>query len=251
MLKNIEKNRVKLICLTGISLLAAVFLARLIAPFTPFLALYLFLVTAITVFIAQQDTDYFFSTFIVALFAIVASIRPVSLELIAIGTFIVLIGQVLCWYFFRDIERRVRVWLLWRRLRLLTQDVFSCFLEPGYASHVYLFERRLHLQKKRFMRALKVLPVKKLETLYNIILDAAQLRRRVEDHHLFSVCASDLQGIAEALNQLFSRRGSVAQLTEKIRRLEETYQHVLQVTAPDPVVFLLFIASLKALAEEI
>ena len=88
--------------------------------------------------------------------------------------------------------------------------------------------------------------------LFAIVLDYAQLRHRVGDHTVFGICHLELLSIQQAINKMISDliadsltppQDNV--LLEKIDRFEEIYQNVLRVTAPDPLVFVLFIDSLK------
>src|SRR3990167_5597972 len=61
-------------------------------------------------------------------------------------------------------------------LRRLNQQVFSCLLEPTYVDNTYLYERRIHQQKRLFMRLILRLRNKKLHQLYGAVMNYSQLR---------------------------------------------------------------------------
>lgn len=148
-------------------------------------------------------------------------------------------------------------------LRRLNQDIFNCFLLPEYASHLYLFERRLHLQKKHVMQAIAKLdgPADRqarvyLDQLYDGMLDYAQLRRRVTDATVFEICKKELIDIQNDIDQLLFgmiRKNDLDTMSfiNHIQRLEDQYHQVLHVVAHEPLVFLLFIFSLKLFSEKI
>jgi hypothetical protein len=84
---------------------------------------------------------------------------------------------------------------------------------------------------------------------------------RVSDHATLELCANELFVISQAINgeltamikTIFRKKKSCdnGKITIAINRLEENYYHVLQITAPDPLAFVLFINSLKMLSHEI
>ncbi len=268
---NTFSQRILLIAATGSVIAITSLLASLLAPSAFVLALYLFFLIAGGTWVNQSRNRYFFPTLLIGIFTIFAAIHsvPWSQEVSRLlftmaATIIVLICQLLFWRNFFQYEINCRTQVLLRQLRFLTQEIFFCFLQPEYATNLYLFERRLHVKKKRFMQAfirLRVIQansviILKLEKIYDILLDCAQLRRRVKDYHLFSLCLTEFKAISEELNKLFTTLSftspnSTADLEQTIYRLEETYLHVLQVTSPDPIVFLFFLSSLKELCKEV
>ncbi len=176
--------------------------------------------------------------------------------------------------------RRAQRAALITHLISLQRDIFSCFLEDTYADNIYLYERRIHLQKAKCMRAL--LQLTRLQTpteknsfspLFDLMLDYAQLRWRVSDHTIFTICHDELAAINQAIitvlqqkqQQMTPPRSLTLQtqpslqqpmidteaLAVAIDRFEENYQQVLQVTAREPLAFLLFIYSLKAFSKQI
>ena len=99
-----------------------------------------------------------------------------------------------------------------------------------------------------------------LKNFSDITYDHSLLRHRTSDKTIFSVCKKELTEISAEINQLFSDMAQVLNkkryhidvtgLNKHIESLEETYQHILQVTSREPLVFLLFLSSLKALSNE-
>lgn len=159
-------------------------------------------------------------------------------------------------------------------LDYLNKDIFSCLLQPEYVDNIYLFERRIHLQKIQCLRSLHRLRevvgsierrntdkeylysswLNQLEGLFSNMLDYSQLRRRVTDYTTFSVCSQEFAGILQAMDGLFECISScdrekldmqVQALKNQIYRLEENYHHVLQIASREPLPFLLFIDSLN------
>jgi hypothetical protein len=133
-------------------------------------------------------------------------------------------------------------------LAALSEEIFSCFLQSEYPDALYLYERRLHIAKLKCMRVL----TPDLYPLYESLLDCAQLRSRIGDHHTFGACAQELRAIATDLSKaLTDPKFNRAQLETSINQLEDSYHNVLQIAARDPVVFLLFINSLKNIYAEL
>lgn len=121
-----------------------------------------------------------------------------------------------------------------------------------------------------------------LDQVHSILLDYALLRHRVKDYALLQVCSSEMQAVFRSSQRMFvwaaeylndaahidhilngglieelkeTKDGEVTQdvadLHEAIQRLEENVQQVIQVTAPDPFVFILFISSLNQFCKQI
>jgi hypothetical protein len=93
--------------------------------------------------------------------------------------------------------------------------------------------------------------------LFDVLMDCAQLRRRVSDHTIFALCAQELTAISNEINKLFtglsgsSKSVDTFHLEEKIKLFEDHFHNVLLITSREPLAFVLFIASLKVLREEI
>lgn len=145
-----------------------------------------------------------------------------------------------------------------KKLNAFSEDIFTCFINKSYHKALYLFERRLHLQKVKCMKALLVLDKynqdeeksainHKLNLIFLIIIDCSLLRFRVADHSTYGVCRDELISIAENINISKKQDGSALRIA--ISRLKDNYEQVLQVAAAQPLYFLYFIASLKSLAE--
>ncbi len=157
-------------------------------------------------------------------------------------------------------------------LERLNDEIFACFLQPSYLDTRYLFERRIHIQKNAFMQAMIALhhlkqsethEMQKLNQLYDLMLSYAQLRWRISDHSVFLLCTDELSQLARIISSVLERaskqiRGknfkldfNYHQLPDAIESLEENYHQVLQVSAKEPINFLLFIANLKLFCEEL
>lgn len=268
-----------LISATGFAVALSVFLGGLVAPFMPLVAMYLFFVTVAATYFGLRYPSYLYPLFIVNISAILAScLGPTlhqNLELmlfIVSATILAVLFQLI--YIPGFVRYEVRSWTKesLRNLKLVSQEIFACFLRPEYADNIYLFERRLHVRKTRYMRSIRKLreaahiskiktPIKKIDELYDILMDCAQLRRRVSDHTVFALCANELSAISVEISKLFTEmiasrtneKSSIdtIPLAEKIKLFEDNYQNVLRVTAREPLAFLLFIASLKIFREKV
>jgi hypothetical protein len=286
---NTFSQRLLIIVLTGIAIACLSFIAAAIAKLVPLLALFYFFVTLVCVYMAQQKPKYFFPLFLINLFTMVAGLSPVTLTgnidriiYIFAGTMTVLFFQMIFWPHFIRNEIRTLIKMILRNLIQLNKEIFSCFLQPEYPENIYLFERRLHHQKKRYLQLMGQLRlaeeiirakeqtesrmiihsiITRLEFLYDIMLDYAQLRRRVNDHTIFAVCADELSAIANEIDKifleliaLFAHKNPLMDATgleAKIKWLDESYHHILQVASREPLVFLLFITSLRFFHENL
>ncbi|RDI42433.1 FUSC family protein [Aquicella lusitana] len=281
---NTFSRRIMVLGATGVLLAITVLLTGGAASFTLLLAVYLSVITGIGMYLVQRYPNYFFPVFLIMLFAVVSvSNLPTatSAQFILIGTLIAGLPQILFWPYFVRNELQAWMMLTLRSLLKLQQEIFTCFLTPSYPENIYLHERRLHVKKTQYLHSIsqlrefiKLSETKKIETdsrvltafanqsevLYGMLIDCALLRIRVGDYTVLSVCAEELTAIGEQIHAIFSDMMAVLRgkryhintqgLNEKIERFEDTYHHVLQIAAQDPLVFALFIASLKSLQDE-
>ena len=265
-----------------------VFAAGMMTSVVAFTFLYLFLITFSCALISQKYPTYFLSAFIVNLLAILAMQHSLPFTenvtrgaYVLVGATISIICQIIFWPRFMRNEWRSHINMTLQNMTSLTDDIFACLLEPDYPENIYLYERRIHLQKDAFLRNLIKLkhfihqsstlpPVEKtrltsvaarLDHLFDIILDAAQLRRRITDYATLEVCKRELDTINHEINKIYSHLIAATKardykidtlpLQHAIIRLDESYQSIIQVTAREPLAFFLFIASMKAFLEEI
>jgi len=191
-----------------------------------------------------------------------------------------LLWQVLLYWRFPQHKMQKIFIITLRALQELSEEIFSCLLQTDYPQQIYLYERRLHLQKNKVIAAFAQLsrvllcrsnqPEAKQQLaqiillqcnkLYDLLLDCAQLRWRLTDYTALGLCSVEISGVLNALIVLFSslKKSCLSAeqvvdiniLEQKINQLEENYQQVLQVTTPEPLVFLLFIFSLKDFSRE-
>lgn len=286
---NSFKRRLLTMVIAGLVVVAAVFVAGYLAGSFFLAASYLFVVTMTSVFVSQRYPSFFLVAFIINMFTILSIHIPVSpvenmnrLMLMILGVTIVSIFQFLFYPYFIRNELRTFIFITMKNLKRLNHEIFSCLLLPEYSDNIYLFEKRLHVQKNRFMRSLmrlreivQLVEIKmnvhekevyltlltKLDLLYSNMLDYSQIRRRVSDHTTFSVCSDELGEIAKEIDK--SIDGMIAHMAKKqyyinakmlaikIKLLDDNYQNVLQIAAREPLVFMLFIDSLNAFNQRI
>lgn len=266
-------SRFTLILLTGLSALILALLAAWLGFSVLLLSLFLCLVTVICTYLGQCYPAYFFPAFLVNLFAILANAmdtphaQGIGLPML-VGLMIALLPQLLFWPYYQRDELQFNIVKALHYLRMLNRELFACFLQPDYADNIYLYERRIHEQKNKFLQTIlklrslvaikeKMTPptiLAKLDLIYDTVLDYGQLRRRVTDFTLFAVCSRELLALSQAIDQALTLKPSVqanAKLLAAINQFQAINQNVLQVTAREPLALILFIASLTALRDEI
>lgn len=275
-------RRIGLIALSAIISALAAFIAGLCAYSIIALAIYLFLLTGACILFVETYPEYSVAAFIVPIFGILGgsitssiSEHFIKLFLIIGGGVIVMMAQFIFFYKFQANETRYWLVVAVDHLKVLSDEIFSCF-QPAYANNVYSFERRLHLQKMKFMRAVHKIrefnnstgsraPLQDvtspLENIYDTLLDCSQLRSRISDPTILSLCTQEMDGLITEINGLFAQlklaidkqakiNFNTLALTQKIMRFDEINQNVLQVTAREPSVFILFTASIKKLEQD-
>ncbi len=274
-------SRLIIMLLTGVAAGLAAFLASCFAPVFPVLAIYLFLITMGCMLLSQFYPNYFLPLFVINLFALLASgVAATSLTLalerwlfILLGFAIAIVLQIVGWFHFVLDEWRWFTIDALKQLKILNNEIFSCFLQPDYPDNIYLYEHRLHLRKNKCMQAItrlftlpkdkqqEKLPHNTIDRFFDLLLDCSQLRRRVSDHTTFAICNPELTTICQEIDRLFEGLialvtgektffPEVSMLQNKIQQLEENYNHVLQVASREPLAFVLFIFSLRALSSE-
>lgn len=271
-------RRLKLTAVTGLAAVAAVFLAGCAASFTTLLAVCLLITTILAMAAAYHNSSYFLPAVIVNLLAILSGGFPPGLAenlhrclFTVYGILLALSFQLVFLPFYFRSEWRFALLTVIHHLKTLNSEIFSCLLQPEYANNIYLYERRVHLQKMQCIQALEnlraiavrrepdILP--RLDRIYEVMLDYAQLRRRVTDMNTFVVCREEFAAVLRAIDMLFRRlprsldtkpeKLDFTPLEKGISRLEESYHNVLQIAAREPLVFLLFIYSLQNLRNEL
>ena len=283
-------QRLDCLFLTGLAMAAGVFLSGALA-WVGLPALYAFLcaATLLLVYGMNRWPAYLLPLLLVNVFVLLGMIPAADLAvnvdrmlLILIGTAIALVPQVIFWPHYISNQIKQAVLIAIKELQGLTNDVFNCLLQPDYKEKLYLYEKRVHSQKSKLLTARQRLNflieknknlsgtnrkalkncLAHLDLLYESFISCAQVRWRSADHTIFAVCQQDLAGILQEINQAYHEfvlilttknklHADLSTLTVRINQLEQTYQNVMQVTAKEPVILLLFVASLQAFAVEL
>ena len=271
------------IVLASLLVASGVFLAGLLGVHPFFIAIYLSAITFVCVWWAiQRPSDAYLAVAANFLILIAANSTPPLSENIDRAVYILCGGAIAAFFqlMFAPCYARQQLsfWTIKtiEDLSLVSQELFACFLRPEYADNVYLFEKRLHLCKMRFIRSMASLRdsigapalaaehlnqrVRRLDLIFDVLMDCAQMRRRVSDHTVFALCTGELKGVSVEMQNVFRQMIGVAKkrqevvdtqgLAERIRLFEDNFQSVLRIVAREPLAFLLFIASLKNLSEE-
>lgn len=266
-------------------LLAAGFAAAIItycmpavAGFTPLFMMMLFLLTMAAVYLRQLYSDWHLPVMIVGVLVLVSTKTALApqenSDRFVIGAGVAIVLALLQWLVFRrpsvlSCQRQTL-----RCLKKLNDGIFACLLSQEYIDNVYLYERRLHVKKLAYLKSIQAWQLavqyqgnqKNVSTfdcnavgsIFNNMMDYAQLRSRVTDYTTLSVCSQELKAIQAAMSQLFAclirhdaaekiRQADLV-LQQKISNLEDNYHHVLQVASREPLAFLLFVNSLHTVA---
>lgn len=170
--------------------------------------------------------------------------------------------------------------ILANSLRALAQWQHACFAyylqcdylsrQSGYEKILYrkrslllskLAHARVLLKEKSVATTKWAVIFTKIEHLSEIIFSLNQLRFRVSGYAIFEVCIAEMQALEKtsiiALKNLaqfilwHKRVVSTLELLDKVHAFEAISQRVLQVAAPEPIVFLFFIQDLYALYDGI
>lgn len=188
--------------------------------------------------------------------------------------FAVMLAAVLCQLIFvpRFARRAIRALSIksLRQFDWISKELFACLIEQAYIDNLYLFEKRVHVRKKRFIHTINKwrylahmveMPtyLEKVDALFDVLMDCAQLRRRVSDHTVFALCKQELAAISNEINKLtvemilvIKKKKDIIDtlpFSEKIQRFEDNFQHVVMITSREPLAFVLFVASLKGLRD--
>lgn len=278
------KKQIWIILLAGLGLAGAVAISGLINYSFGLLCAYLFILLIVTTYSSLVYDQGDLPLFIITLFALIAafllegwSASLSSALYILMGLLIAFIAKLVYLPYARRDEKR---YLLNESIQYLIQlntDIFACLLEPGYADYKYLYERRLHIKRDQCLTLLTqfnaliqqneipdsspfVQLANKLSLFYEMMLDYSQLRFRVTDLATLSLCQPELQGIKEEINNALSAVYTLlahkqpkiyaSNLSEKLALLERNFEQVVKVAASDPLVFVLFIATIKSFYEE-
>lgn len=234
---------------------------------------------------AQAWRDNAFLIFILLLLVIVAATNPVVWHVNLERSIYCCIGMGLAFTFrliflLNSSSQEIQTFkkIMFLRLRRLNDDLFTSLLREEYPDYIYLFERRIHKSKAACMQVINILRTEaswlnkrlakdkaifldaticQLDMIFIAILNCGLIRQRNTDHTIFSVCNIEIKEIYEQIDLILKMLSQgklnvdITALDDKIIRLEQSYQHVLQISAREPLVILMFIEALKSLIKEI
>ncbi|MES2216846.1 MAG: hypothetical protein V4501_00400 [Pseudomonadota bacterium] len=196
--------------------------------------------------------------------------------------FFVMLGFLLVaglrWIFFHKTSARQLKWALANCLlkaASLSEAIFSVYLARDYEQRLFVYEKKLHWQRNAFLTSLVTVReslmefdnakrpsfvklLQSVEQIYEILLAIGLLVYRVSDHSTFEVANKELLALNEGLKAYLLalaaqlQRGQLAApttFTDSIQELQDINHDALQVVAPDPMVFILFIQDFMALNE--
>lgn len=264
----------------GALLLLAIFISSLLAAKPVILLLWFVLMLMLYYYYRQRFSINARTLILFVVMTFVFAFNQGSIGVTSSGYLTVLIGvlgamvaQYCCWpILMADAVVGAKKNTI-RHLGGVNQAFFACLLQENYAENTYYFEFVLHQQKRRYFASLTLLQQLKddahavwckyvgenelrlIARLYESMMDYMQIRWRIEDHHIYSLCHSELQRIGLALNGLIASccrssdqkrlLGDAKKLEQALNDIEIMYHQVLSVSVNDPMAILLFIRSLR------
>jgi hypothetical protein len=242
-------------------------------------ASFVLLMVACLTYAGLQFPRYFYCFFIVNVALVLAvglhlswaQFPPLSLTILTMTLLFSLTQLCLIPGFTKRQTRALSVQAV-RSLDHVQRAILTCLIEADYADSLYVYERRLHVSKRDYFKVMTALRpflaevshagfLNQISRMFDVLMDMAQLRRRVSDVTVFALCRNECIAISETLSALFADMIAVIKqkkdtvdaiaLSQKIILFEDVFQHVITIAAKEPLAFILFIASLKVLREEI
>jgi hypothetical protein len=183
-----------------------------------------------------------------------AALNNISLYLIAT---VFAVAILFLFYYIRSRYQRSQAQAL-LQLGRLTDAIFTCLTSEDYPDNLSYYERRVQKQK---IKSLARMGGKQAKFAYDnrlslleIIMDMGQIRRRVKDHTIFGLCKIELTNLSSTIIDVLAMSNNKARIEQRLAALEQAinqfddvYEHVLKVTAREPIVFILFMSSLRIL----
>lgn len=144
-----------------------------------------------------------------------------------------------------------------RHLQYLISNIFACLTDNDYQEALYSYERRIHKEKVNCLSWLtglqKYRTTERENACFSLLIDLGQIRRRITDHSTFGLCRAELFELELAIiffagALMFSDMAeAAARLNRCTDQFEDCFNHVLNVAAREPVIFILFIGALREL----
>jgi hypothetical protein len=258
------------------------FITSLIAGSAIQLAIFLFILSLITVYIGLTYPGLWPAAFVASFYAVLSAGLLTNLDgamqrfcCIVLGFAISIVVQIVFTRIRVTADLRYALADSLLRLAQLNQAIFSCYVAHNYQEEHFDYEKKLHASRGSFLYKisqartllmhLKSSPQPKfaamldcIEQCYEIFQSLGLLIQRVDDHSTFAVADKEflalsgnvdtyLRQMAAEINTLKIRHEESAILSENIYELEEINRTVLQVVAKDPLVFMIFIQDMYAL----
>lgn len=179
-------------------------------------------------------------------------IAIVRSEYVLVGVAIAMLATALLWPSTKRFESNYALTICLQTFKELIRTIFAIYLQRDYKAEHLAYEKHIYQLSQRFF--FYRLRLRKLtceaNEIFEIIMALSALRYQVKDHSTFEIAQQEFSDIAVALLDVMSLQKKFPDdyLEVSIARLEEVYRSALQVTAYEPLVFLFFVYSLRALA---
>lgn len=147
-----------------------------------------------------------------------------------------------------------------------TQIFFAGLEASYYPQHIYRVERALHFKRMRCLQVIEawqmiaershtVKACARLKETFTLLIDASQLRFRISDFTVFGLCADEIKqlgktlvaGLTQLEHQNTLAANELQSIQQALAHWDAIYQQVVNVSAREPVVFVLFTETLKRL----
>lgn len=175
-------------------------------------------------------------------------------------------------HFLQNYYLKKQAFLCFHALAKLQHILFSFYVKKDFIKNYPEYEKILYAERLRLLNALQTLrkqititpslkkTVNEIEHFYEIIFSLHQLRFRVEDYSIFEMCQGEMAALEHHSVRLLNQLGKTYSSTiitpqlenflESIHAFENVYNRIIQVIAPNPMVFLFFIQNLYAFHDE-
>ncbi len=260
--------------LCALILATFVLLFSLISPWFIYTAALLALVVGISTYLAFRTPSFFFAAFTLSLLSILAFFMPSSLESAVQRFYLILLGGFLVFsirFIFFLYRRRYALYYakiqFFQKLKKLYQLIFYTSEERKFLFRSEWEESHFQLAWRACLTALQYFKTQvspaycsSLDRIWDLTLSLGSLRYRLSDYTVLTMSQDEISALLAAifsiLNEfLSSKPSSIFSSTFEgfqgaIQDFEALYRSMLQTTAKEPLVLLLFIQDLYALKEE-
>lgn len=274
-------RRTYIIIVSGLAAAICVVIGGLVATNLPLTWLFVILVTAGCVWRGITCKGWAYPMVIVNVLAVLSVYKAASLHdgmyrALAIFDALIIVAdaQIILLPFFWGSEFNRCRKMTFYHMRQYVKSVFCCLQSSDYPDNVYYYEAKIHAAKVNCMHGIVAMREKErsnnglfdgyssedLQNVFEVIVDIGQLRRRVSDHTVFALNATEINNLEKTIMRMLTAmsRGKKEDVTHLcqvllnfIQQFDDSFESVVKVAAKEPMAFVLFNAGLNTLLRTI